>query len=242
MTSTDDDGKAQAKEDFSNHPLAHPEVLPIFSSVLDTLIRESDRGAVLIGASVVDSYLGKLFEHVAAGWMGPKDVKRLLRYPGALSTFAAKADVALATRLIGPQTYQSLQILRALRNDVAHSPDTFRLADHRDRLHYLYDLGPGVAAYVNRSANQLTLDSFFSRLTAMEADKPEGERAFRTKEDVIEYLRKPSSALETLQEKAFRLEVGIAVALLCATLVLRWEFLEKTLQRNEHVINADPPA
>lgn len=77
-------------------PLAHPDVQSAVRTVFSALVRESDRGAVLIAADVLDDRLADLFQAVAPAEAPQRLVKNLLSYPGALGSFAAKADVALA--------------------------------------------------------------------------------------------------------------------------------------------------
>ena len=113
-------------------PLDHPDIAENFGSVLNILLSESDRGAVLVGACVVDNFLRKLFEHIFPDCIN-KDTRRgLLKYPGPLSSTAAKADVALATRLIDKNLHKAIHALRNLRNSVAHSPDGFSLDNHEN--------------------------------------------------------------------------------------------------------------
>jgi hypothetical protein len=40
--------------------------------------------------------------------------------------------------------YSAIEALREIRNSVAHKPDEFVLADHKEKLQRIYSLGPGV--------------------------------------------------------------------------------------------------
>ena len=64
-------------------PFEHPDVA-IFGTVINILLTESDRGAVLVGACVVDNFLEKLFEHVFPEHMNSKTRSGLMKYPGPL--------------------------------------------------------------------------------------------------------------------------------------------------------------
>lgn len=71
---------------------------------------------------------------IAPSRMSRRKLKRILDYPEPLSTFSAKADIAYVTRLISVDVHKAIYHLRRVRNDVAHSPDWFRLSDHHERL------------------------------------------------------------------------------------------------------------
>jgi hypothetical protein len=93
------------------------------------LTNESDRGAVLIGASKVEEYLETLVLSIL-----PKTSKsytsRLLNYPGPISSFSGKIELLFAFRIIDEQLYNSLNELRTIRNKAAHSSDSFSLSNY----------------------------------------------------------------------------------------------------------------
>jgi DNA-binding MltR family transcriptional regulator len=87
---------------------------------------ESDRGAALVGLAFLDELLKRLFEakmHVG------KITKKLLEYPGALSTASARSDVAISLGWIGAKTYRDLVTLRQIRNKFAHAHEPMKFAD-----------------------------------------------------------------------------------------------------------------
>jgi len=89
------------------------------------LMEESDRGAALVGLAYLDELLKRLCE---AKMLGDNAVrKRLLKYPGPLSTASARTDVAYILGWIGPETYRDFVTLRGIRNKFAHAhaPVTF---------------------------------------------------------------------------------------------------------------------
>jgi len=206
-------------EDQKSHFLAHPEIQEIFDSV-DTFLDESDRGAVLISASHVDVHLERLFRAVAPASCNRKTKDRLLRYPGALASLSAKNDIAVLCCLIDPGLGQAISRLRVLRNTVAHSPSSFRLRDHWDEVKQIYDLGPGLPSEINRMALEFLLKGAFGRI--LEVGSPTGERSdpvFKNPREVLDYLSAKPELLAPLEEKAPRLELGIAVAVICGLIV-----------------------
>jgi len=61
-------------------------------------------------------------------------LRAILDYPGPLSTFAARTQVAFLCRLINGSVYSAIEALREIRNSVAHKPDEFVLADQKEKL------------------------------------------------------------------------------------------------------------
>lgn len=88
---------------------------------------ETDRGAVLVGAAVLDELLGHLL--ATAFVNDPKASNKLLEYPGPCSTFAARADLAYALGLLGSDVIRDLRSIRRIRNQFAHSPWRVTLGD-----------------------------------------------------------------------------------------------------------------
>ena len=73
-----------------NIPLfEYPETFETFDVLLDKLLNETARGAVLIGTSHVEEHLENLILRIL-----PSDKKqfttKLFNYPGSLSSFSAK--------------------------------------------------------------------------------------------------------------------------------------------------------
>jgi hypothetical protein len=203
--------------------LNHPEVFPVLETVTQTIVMESDRGAVLVAASIVDDYLRRLFESRGSPQIGKKKRRELLEYPGPLSSLAAKVDIALLTELIDPPLHTAIHRLRSLRNAVAHNTTSFRLADHEERLRQISDLGPGVPAAVNRMANEFLMRTFFHNLEERSASDPSAASLFANPQEVLDHLLTMPDTMNTLQERAWRLELGISVGVICGMIVFYWE-------------------
>jgi hypothetical protein len=92
----------------------------------EQLEQESDRGAALVGLAFLDELLKRLFE---AKMLDESIAKKLLKYPGALSTAAARADVAYALGWIGAKTYRDLMTLKKIRNGFAHTHGPVKFTD-----------------------------------------------------------------------------------------------------------------
>jgi hypothetical protein len=205
------------------HPLDHPDARAVFDSLFTTLVAESDRGAVLIAAAEVDLQLRKLFERAAPGDMPGKETKRLLDYPGALSSLASRADIAAVAGFIPRHLYLAIGHLRRLRNDVAHSPRDFQLAEHRDRLQGIFEIGPDMPAGINRLALELMLRSFIDRALQIRDPSDESQPAFNDSSEVLEFIAGKPDLVAPFEERRHRWELALGVSLICATIISRRE-------------------
>jgi len=226
MTASSDDG--DGLEDPDEHFLADPEVSGAFERMLDEFSRETDRGAVLIAADIVSAHLEAVIRALAPGTFRPKQLKQMLSYPGLLSSFAARADVCHFAGFVDANAYGSITILRGIRNKAAHSQGTFKLADHRDRLRELCDLGPGTATAVNRFA----LDFMFQNLMAslrergVELEAEIGRNPFSSPKEIIDEVEKHPDAIAQLEERLPRMELAFGVWLLLGLIAHRRKIME----------------
>ena len=117
---------------------------------------------------------------------------------------------------IGDTAHCSIDLLRGLRNRAAHSQGAFSLAEHRDTLRAICDLGPGTAASVNRFAAELILrsvvDSLLERGVEIEAEI--GSNPFATPSEVIDELRARPEHMKMLEDRLPRMELAFGVWLL----------------------------
>jgi len=79
---------------------------------------------------------------------------RLFNYPGPLSSFSGKIELAYAFRIIDEKLYKSLNKLREIRNLAAHSSDSFFLKKHREKLDIIYSFEVGFNIVVHELAHE----------------------------------------------------------------------------------------
>lgn len=94
---------------------------PLDPALFQELETETDRGAALVGASIVDYTLGR----VLLCKMRPlsnTDAVKVFESRGPLSGFASRTELCFAMSLFGPQTRRELNCIRDIRNEFAHSP------------------------------------------------------------------------------------------------------------------------
>ena len=88
---------------------------------------QTDRGAAIIGAAVVEESLTEAIRAQFAPGHQPQD--DLLSGSGPAATFSAKSDLAFALGLIGPKTYRDLTLVRKIRNRFAHELEALSFED-----------------------------------------------------------------------------------------------------------------
>jgi DNA-binding MltR family transcriptional regulator len=94
-----------------------------------TLMKESDKGCVLIMGSILEELLSQFHKvYIAKTTNEARGIFKSLSSPYApLSTFAGKIQLAYAYGLIPYENYEDLEIIRALRNEAAHCTFNFSL-------------------------------------------------------------------------------------------------------------------
>lgn len=193
------------------HFLNEPEVIDAFERMLDEFSQETDRGAVLVASDIVNAQLGKAIQELAP--FKPAYVKNLLNYPGQLSTFAGRADMAFMAGYISEAAHRSVDLLRGMRNKAAHSQESFRLSEYRNKLREMCNFGPGTAAEINRSAVTAVVQSFISRVMAGGDDLVAkiGRNPFATPRDVIDHLAGRPDLIASLEDRLPRMELAFGV-------------------------------
>lgn len=81
--------------------------------------KESDRGAALNAAAVLDDWLKNILEAFFADTKSGKELVSGFNAP--LGTFAAKATAAHALGLLQDNEYQEITLIRKIRNEFGHS-------------------------------------------------------------------------------------------------------------------------
>ena len=102
-----------------------------FSEFLQEFQSETDRGAALVGAALIDDRLERLLEsHLLAG----KEADSLLSGGTApLGSFSARSKVAFCLGLITSLEFKECEIIRRVRNGFAHQVHGLTFADARIR-------------------------------------------------------------------------------------------------------------
>lgn len=107
----------------------------LFKGFAEQLTKESDRGSVIVSASIIDHVLGKLIQTMLVPSIEKRD-ELLEGATAPFSTFSSRIDLAYRLGLIRSESRASFHLLRKIRNDFAHviDPKTFESESVRSRL------------------------------------------------------------------------------------------------------------
>ncbi|WP_139959886.1 MltR family transcriptional regulator [Flavicella sediminum] len=86
---------------------------------LNSFNKESDRGAVLLAASILDEWLLEIIQSYIIKDKVSKEL--LLGFGAPLGTFSAKTKIAYSLGLIEKKEYEEINIIRKIRNEFGHS-------------------------------------------------------------------------------------------------------------------------
>lgn len=135
--------------------IEHRITLDEFDKFTDEFKSESDRAAVILGASQLDLLLYQLLE----GFLhpNPSGKDELLEGDGPLSTFSARINICYRLGLIDAEFSRALHLVRRIRNSFAHEVSGVSLGagSHRDRIKEL------IAPFVNNWALPEMLETRF---------------------------------------------------------------------------------
>ncbi|HBN9846899.1 TPA: transcriptional regulator [Pseudomonas aeruginosa] len=116
-----------------------PEIKEL-SDFLDEFNKESDRGAVLNAAALLDEWLLNILKGFLADTNSSKDL--LSGFNAPLGSFSARAAAAHALGLIQDNEFQEITIIRKIRNEFGHnwrgvSFETRKISDLANNLPWL---------------------------------------------------------------------------------------------------------
>jgi hypothetical protein len=116
-----------------------------FQAYLHVIADESDRGAVLVAASLLDTSLEAALRKKLAPATKNEDPLFNGGY-SPLRSFAAKIELAFRLGLISRETRRMLHILRDIRNDFAHGTEAVSLAGEptKSRIRAVFDQLPEI--------------------------------------------------------------------------------------------------
>jgi DNA-binding MltR family transcriptional regulator len=109
--------------------------------VAESLVKESDRGCVILGASLLAEALETLIRSVSRNT--PDDIKTtidpLFQGYAPLSTFSARLQIAFALGILPKNLRDKIEIIRRMRNDFAHEwgPIDFNEPRFASRLQFI---------------------------------------------------------------------------------------------------------
>lgn len=108
-----------------------------FEEFVNEFHNESDRAAVILGASKLDQLLAMLLEKHFLPY--PNNSDPLFSNNGPLGTFSSKIDLSYRLGLIDAPLSKSIHLIRRIRNEFAHEVYGAKLSSgsHKDRVRSL---------------------------------------------------------------------------------------------------------
>ena len=150
-----------------------------FDTYYEALIEESDRGCVLVGASMLEHLSEELIQKKFFNTKGSrkKAAHSLFVRNGPFSSFWSNLNFIYAIGFIRKDYYSDLNIIREIRNEVAHNFDVVsfgdkKIANKTERLKLYVKASNIMARYVPDNNNAKTKNTKNLRTT----DKAETER------------------------------------------------------------------
>jgi hypothetical protein len=101
-------------------------------AMIKEFIFDSDRSAIMVGASRIDIYLERILKLLLKEPSNPKE-DSLFNIERPLSSFSSKIDLAHRIGILTDQLAINIHLVRKLRNDAAHDAYPFDLQKMKDR-------------------------------------------------------------------------------------------------------------
>jgi len=204
----------------------YPEVQNVFEQLLHKLLDESGRGAIIIGATSVEEHLTRLIDEILPN-KNKKYKKRLLTYPGPLSSFSAKIELAFAFRLIDENLYNSLNALREIRNEAAHNSISFSLNEIKEKLDKVFDLGQSAQIQIRNEAIKLMIEL---KVLTIKSIFDQHNLTSDEKKTHVENILKNKELDESLELQVPHWELIYGLSLICGMLAYQKERTLKVLK------------
>lgn len=200
-------------------PLEYPEIKKLFIDLLD-LTEESGRGALLVATAHVDDHLTKLIEEILPNDLSKTHKEKLFKYPGQLSSFSSKIELAYVFRLINKTLYDSLNALRKLRNDAAHSPSKFELHELNHKLRLIYELSPGFSNHIKEISSRALIDH---KTTVVKDALKDVELSEEDKKKIFDQTFQDKEKIALMGKQVPFWELAFGLCFLCGLIVYHKE-------------------
>lgn len=194
----------------------HPEIKKLFDLLYNKLLEESGRGAILIATAHLDDYLTDLIVESFPDEMSKNHREKLLKYPGTISSFSSKIELAYSFRLINKNLHESLNALRKVRNDAAHSLSKFELHELNEKMVKVYNLGPNIQAVVKNMATELIVGSKIISLSEIYDEQNYTEE--QRKENLIRLFDDPEK-IKIIDQQLPYWELIVGLCIICGMLI-----------------------
>ena len=193
------------------------------------LMQEADRGCILLGVSMLDEELNKLFKMILPSDTSKKRGKEIFDGKGAFGNLSFKLDIAYVCHLLPADLVSCIHRLRKLRNKLAHSPSTFTIQDNLQDINEVFSLVKGdlPSAMINLSG-ELVLSAFSQRMMQAEHPTEVGINFCENQEEAYSYIPKNEGIQNSLNEQRIKIMLVIGISSVAALII---KHREKALKR-----------
>lgn len=165
----------------------------LYDEYSENLLKESDRGCVIISAEMLNNSLESLLRLSFREGKDQKNIDGLFSTYAPLSTFSARISVSYATKLITSNMYTSLNIIRKMRNRFAHDNQVIDFQDQS-----INDL---LSNLISKKVSSIPSEKFYSNLP--EPIKSRGMFSLC----VIELLSKKGFISDAMKEGIYHMKI-----------------------------------
>lgn len=189
----------------------HPEIKSLYDELFGKLLEESGRGAILIATAKAEDFLTDLIKVVLPMELSRDDRRKIVK-----GTFHSKVTYAYAFRIISKSLQDSLNALRNVRNDAAHSSSKFELHELNEKMGTVYDLGPNIRAMIGNMATELLVGSKIISLNGIFEEQNYSEQ--KKKDELIEIFNDPDK-IEIINKQLPYWELITGICMICGIIV-----------------------
>jgi len=200
----------------NNHFLDHPFVKDHLNKVFPVIVKESDRGAVLLAASQLDLVLEEALKKIAPKSMSKTNLTPLFNFSGPLGTFSSKINMAYYFRIINKDVWKAINCLRKVRNIVAHECIDFSLKSYSDKIDAFYNIGINVPDAINKWSNDVFWQNLIAHsLNLGDPTVDENKKLFNGPEEVSTYINNNPELRQQLEMLLPKWKLGLGTVLIC---------------------------
>ncbi|MCT8862578.1 hypothetical protein [Shewanella xiamenensis] len=205
----------------------HPDSQVIIEKYYALLMSESDRGAILLGVSILDELLTGLFREITPSNISKTQLDKLFDSRGPFGELSSKLDIAIVCNLIPTNVVESIHKIRKLRNKLAHRTSPFSL---KENLNSIYDaffaLDKAAPSCFLSISHDAIYENFIVKMMAFDS---EGDKLFSSREDVANFLMNKPDLLDVLMEKRIKALFVVGISTLAALIIFHREIAVKKL-------------
>lgn len=209
--------------------LEHSDSQEFFDCTYSLLMSEADRGCILLGVSLLDEELSKLFKSLLPTDTSNKRKKEIFDGKGVFGSLSAKLDIAHVCKILPVDLVNCINHLRKLRNDLAHQVSPFSIDENLGLIFEIFNKIKGnLAAAIVHISGDFVYGQLIKKV--MEADHPtdKGRKLFDSQEEAISYLEKNNHVKNKLAEQRIKTMFVIGIAMIGALIIF---YREKNIEK-----------